>query len=60
MYIKRHLQTTLNELAKQFPAVLVTGARQVGKSTLLQHFAPNYRYVTFDDPLLLEQAKNEP
>ncbi len=60
MYIKRHLQTTLKDLAKQFPAVLLTGARQVGKSTLLQHIAPDYGYVTFDDPLLLEQAKSEP
>ncbi len=28
----------------QFPAVLVTGARQVGKSTLLQHIGEGYQY----------------
>ncbi len=60
MYIERHIQRILKELKKQFPALLLTGARQVGKSTLLQHTVPQYKYLTFDDPLLLEQAKQEP
>ena len=60
MYYPRHLQSVLQKLSAQFPAVLLTGARQVGKSTLLQHIAPEYGYLTLDDPLLLDQAKNEP
>ena len=32
----------------------------MGKSTLLQYSAPEYGYVSFDDPLLLTQAKEEP
>ena len=47
-------------MLKQFLAILVTGARQVGKSTLLKYIAKDYAYLTFDDPLLLEQAKQEP
>ena len=58
MYYPRHLQPVLQKLSAQFPAVLLTGARQVGKSTLLQHIAPEYGYLTLDDPLLLDQAKN--
>ncbi|EGY33787.1 ATP-binding protein [Aggregatibacter actinomycetemcomitans] len=60
MYLSRQIQPLVNRLLKQFPAVLVTGARQVGKSTLLKHIAKDYAYLTFDDPLLLEQAKQEP
>ena len=60
MYIQRHIQEILKQLIEQFPAILVTGPRQVGKSTLLQYSAPEYGYVSFDDPLLLTQAKEEP
>ena len=47
MYYPRHLQPVLQKLSAQFPVVLLTGARQVGKSTLLQHIAPEYGYAGF-------------
>ncbi|MDO4232775.1 MAG: ATP-binding protein [Lautropia sp.] len=59
-YITRQIQPLIAQLQAQFPALLITGPRQVGKSTLLQHVAPDYRYVSFDDPLLREQAASEP
>ena len=37
MYIKRALEDVIEKTNKGFKAVLVTGARQVGKSTLLKH-----------------------
>lgn len=48
MYYKRNLEEKLQRLANNFKAVLVVGARQVGKSTLLSHCFPNYKHVTFD------------
>lgn len=64
MFITRHLQSILTALIRQFPLIMVTGARQVGKSTLLKHISgfedKNYQYITFDDPLQLAQATDEP
>ena len=60
MYLSRHLQHLLLQLIEQFPALLITGPRQVGKSTLLQHIGENYRYITFDNPLVLNQALDDP
>jgi hypothetical protein len=59
-FYQRQMQPLLQNLIQQFPTILVTGPRQVGKSTLLQHIGENYQYVTFDDPLLLNQARNDP
>lgn len=56
----RQMQPLLHTLIQQFPAILLTGPRQVGKSTLLQQFESTHRYVTFDDPMLLNQAKSDP
>ena len=56
----RQIKPLIEALIKQFPAVLVTGPRQVGKSTLLQHISEDYQYVTFDDPMVLSMAKNDP
>ena len=56
-YIKRKIEDKLIASAKTFKAVLLTGARQVGKSTVLKNKFPDYRYVSLDDPFLEEQAK---
>ena len=48
-YIKRELESILTEYLNYFSVVGLTGPRQSGKSTLLQHCLPDYQYVTFDD-----------
>jgi len=61
MYRTRTIQNYLKKASSQFPLILVTGARQVGKTTLLQHLCTEERtYVTLDDPLLLSLAKDDP
>lgn len=60
MYIKRAIEDVMEKTNKGFKAVLVTGARQVGKSTLLKHLYDRYKYITFDDPVLLSETKREP
>lgn len=60
-YLHRTLEFYLKQIDSQFPALLVTGPRQVGKTTLLRHLSKNVRtYVTLDDPLLAQLANEEP
>lgn len=50
MYIKRNIEKTVKEIAFKFPVVVLTGARQVGKSTMLQMIKDSdMSYVTLDD-----------
>lgn len=60
MIYSRQMLPLLQRVIAQFPAVLITGPRQVGKSTLLKELSGDYRYVTFDDPVVLAQAQQEP
>ncbi|MBW2064424.1 MAG: ATP-binding protein [Deltaproteobacteria bacterium] len=47
-YIKRSLEPILKKAASEFSAVVLTGPRQSGKTTLMQHlFARRYRYVSW-------------
>ena len=57
MLYKRHAEKAIRALAKMFGAVLVTGARQAGKTTLLKEVADTANYVTLDDPIILSAAK---
>jgi predicted AAA+ superfamily ATPase len=60
MYLHRKLEKPLKEALEQFPVVLVTGPRQAGKSTLLQHCLKDYHYVTLDDVLIRNLAISDP
>ncbi|HOY08851.1 MAG TPA: ATP-binding protein [Candidatus Omnitrophota bacterium] len=61
-YIERHIESRLKEALDIHPVVILSGPRQVGKSTLLQNAAclKGWRYITLDDSILLEQAKEDP
>jgi predicted AAA+ superfamily ATPase len=61
MYYSRTIERSIDEISNQFPVLLITGARQVGKTTLLQHLAGDQRrYVTLDDPLVQSLARDDP
>ena len=59
-YIKRNAEEVIKKEEKLFKAILVTGARQVGKTTMLKNLKPNINYVTLDDMLLNQSALEEP
>ncbi len=61
MYIQRTLEYFLKQVSQQFPVLLVTGPRQVGKTTILKHLSKTVRkYVTLDDPHLAQLANEDP
>lgn len=66
-YITRAAEDTIARISQMFPILLVTGPRQVGKTTLLQKLAEeqtalgiNRKYVTLDDPDVRYLAKHDP
>ena len=60
IYIYRRISNTIKHIADVMPVVIVTGARQVGKSTMLQKEFSSYDYITLDDYALMEQARLDP
>ena len=61
LYRPRDLEDRVVEASQQFPVLLLTGPRQVGKTTLLQHLCGRDRsYVTLDDPTRRELAAADP
>ncbi|MBO5485821.1 MAG: AAA family ATPase, partial [Eubacterium sp.] len=61
-YITRNLENVVNQVTKEYPVVLVTGPRQVGKTTMLQKLmeGTNRGYVTLDDLNERNIAKTDP
>lgn len=62
MYITRNIEQTINRISSQFKVLLLTGARQVGKTTLLKHLAQGSgrTYVTLDDLAVRSLALADP
>lgn len=63
-YVNRTMEKTLNEYIGKYPVIMITGPRQVGKTTLLNYLKSvskdHLNYVTLDDMLTRTQAKEDP
>lgn len=60
MWIHRDISEKISSASKQFPAIVLTGARQTGKTSLLKHLFPEHRFVTLDLPSNAELAERNP
>lgn len=64
MYISRHMERVVNDLSGQYPAIMIVGPRQVGKTTMLEHLMEQEgrgrAKVTLDDLTERELAKTDP
>ena len=59
-YIERAIKNVLKRRVSSSKCLLLTGARQVGKSTIVKHVFPEYNIANFDDRLTRLQAREEP
>jgi predicted AAA+ superfamily ATPase len=59
-YKKRLIGDKIKKAIESFPVVVLTGARQVGKSTFLKEEFPDFKYLNLDEFTILEQAKIDP
>ena len=60
MWFDRNTHSLLREYLTLFPVIMLTGARQVGKTSLLLNAFPDVRYITLDDPFTAASAQDDP
>lgn len=60
MWIDREISNKIMTISQQYPSLVLTGARQVGKTSLLRKLFPNHSFVSLDLPSLSEMAENSP
>ncbi len=60
MWIEREISDKIIQLSHSFPALILTGARQTGKTSLLRRLFPDHRYISLDLRVTAEQAEESP
>jgi len=60
MWIKRAAEKSIRHAVKTRPVVVLTGARQTGKTSTLRHLFPDFEFVSLDLPTEAEQAERDP
>ncbi len=60
MFIERQITERVREMCGKFPIVSVTGPRQSGKTTMLRHAFPDYRYISLENPDYQDFALQDP
>ncbi len=59
-YIPRNLDAVVRKAARHFPALVLTGPRRSGKTTLLRHLFPDAQYVLLEDPDIQGRIRSDP
>ncbi len=59
-YVARHIEKDLLKASRHFPAIILTGPRRAGKTTLLSHLFPKATYVLLEDPDIIARVCSDP
>ena len=60
MYVSREIEAAVDKMLKQGKVVLITGARQVGKTAMLrERLGDSFDYITMEEPAAYVQAKSD-
>src|SRR5690242_2260045 len=59
-YITRELEKQVTRAARAFPAVVLTGPRRAGKTSLLRHLFPRFAYFLLEDPTVIARLRADP
>ncbi|HPO13969.1 MAG TPA: ATP-binding protein [Candidatus Hydrogenedentes bacterium] len=59
-YIERHIEQSIVKASRHFPALILTGPRRAGKTTLLRHLFPKAAYVLMEDPDIIARVRSDP
>jgi predicted AAA+ superfamily ATPase len=59
-FLPRTLKAALLKAARNFPAIVLTGPRRVGKTSLLRHAVPKADYRLLEDPDVLARVRADP
>ncbi len=59
-YVARQIEKGLLKASRHFPAIILTGPRHAGKTTLLKHFFPKASYVLMEDPDIIARVRSDP
>jgi len=60
MWIARKYSDLINRNLSQFPVILLTGARQIGKTSLLKKELSNFNFCSLEEPILAKEAEEAP
>lgn len=59
-YIHRRISQLIEEAAKYFQVIVITGPRQTGKTTLARHLFPDFQYFNLEDPTIRDVVEDDP